>query len=68
MSSDSDGGEAVEIRNSLVFQQGRTNPSYSIGCLPCVAEGELCAIICIAELGGRLIVAIPGSAWHKKVS
>ena len=68
MSSGSEGGEAVESRTGLVFQQGQTNLNYKVGCFPCTGDGENCAIICIAELGGRLIVAVPGAVWHRKLA
>ena len=68
MSEDSEQDEGVSVRDALVFKEGRTNIVYKVGTLAGSGSGETCAIICIAELGGRLIVAVPGSAWSKKVA
>ena len=60
-------GEPLGVRDRLVFKFGRTEVNYQIGVVPCAAAGTTSAIICIAELGGRLIVAVPQEAWHRTV-
>ena len=68
MSDESEQDEGVSVRDALVFKDSRTNSFYKVGTLAGSVAGESCAVICIAELGGRLIVAVPGSAWSKKVA
>ena len=68
MSEESDQDEGVDARSSLVFKENRTNNSYKVGSLAGSVAGETSAIVCIAELGGRPIVAVPGAAWAKKVA
>ena len=68
MSEDSEPEEGVDARGALVFKENRTNAFYKVGTIACSAVGETSAIICIAELGGRLIVAVPGAVWAKKVA
>ena len=68
MSEESDQDEGVDARSSLVFKENRTNNSYKVGSLAGSVAGETSATVCIAELGGRLIVAVPGTAWAKKVA
>ena len=68
MSEDSEPEEGVDARGALVFRENRTNVFYKVGTIACSAVGETSAIICIAELGGRLIVAVPGAVWTKKVA
>ena len=60
--------EAGDVRSNLVFRGGRTNLHYRYGSFPCSAAGETTEVIAIAELGGRFIVAFPGSVWHRKVA
>ena len=67
MSEESETDEGVGARDALVFRDGRTQSVYKVGTLGGCTAGETSAIICIAELGGRLIVAVPGAAWAKKV-
>ena len=57
--------EPAELRDRLVFKDGGTRVDYHIGVVPCDVADTSCAIILIAELGGRLIVAVPGEAWHR---
>ncbi|CAE7704640.1 unnamed protein product [Symbiodinium sp. CCMP2592] len=65
--SDSEEDESVRIRSRLVFTGGRIDNNYKVGLLPCGEEGSTCSIIGIAELGGRIIVAIPHAVWNRKV-
>ncbi|CAE7545289.1 Kidins220 [Symbiodinium sp. CCMP2592] len=60
--------EFVGVRDRLLFSGGRTNYNYSVGKIPCSEAGESAALIAIAELGGRLIVAVPVEAWSRKIA
>ena len=68
MSEESEQDEGVNVRDAFVFKEGRTNSFYKVGSLAGSVAGESSAIICIAELGGRCIVAVPGNVWSKKVA
>ena len=60
MSNSSEGGEVGDVRANLVFKNGQTNPFYRLGLGPCADTGETTQFIAIAELGGRIICALPG--------
>ena len=56
--------ELQSVRGRLVVQGGRTHLEYKVGLVPCADAGTSCATIAIAELGGRLIVAVPSERWN----
>ena len=60
--------EETEVRPHLLFKAGRTNFSYRVGSLPCAVAEEDTSILSIAELGGRLIVALPQEVWHRQIA
>ncbi|CAE7297843.1 unnamed protein product, partial [Symbiodinium sp. KB8] len=65
--SESEEDEPARIRSRLVFSGGRIDNNFKVGTLPCGEEGATCSIIGIAELGGRIIVALPHAVWNRKV-
>ena len=58
MSEESDQEEGAYARGALVFKDNRTNIRGDT--LACSVAGETSAIICIAKLGGGVMVAVPG--------
>ena len=69
MSSESSDQEetAGSVRGCLLYKNNRTHLPIKVGALPCVVAEETTALIAIAELGGRFIVAIPGVVWNRKI-
>ena len=68
MSSESEEEEVAGVRGNLLYRGGRTVENYQVGSIVCSEAGETSAIIGIAELGGRIIAAVPVAAWNKKVA
>ena len=67
-SGESEGeGEVAGVRSHLVYRDGRTDPLYRVGRVACAVASDTSSVICIAELGGRVIAAVPRVSWHKKV-
>ena len=70
MSSESSEQEevALGVRGNLLYKENRTHLPMKVGSLPCSEGGETSAIIGVAELGGRSIVAVPGAVWNRKIA
>ena len=70
MSSESSEQEQIAsgVRGNLLYRGNRTHLPIRVGALPCSEAGESTAIIGIAELGGRFIVAVPGLVWNRKIA
>ena len=70
MSSESSEQEEIAsgVRGNLLYRGNRTHLPIRVGALPCSEAGESTAIIGIAELGGRFIVAVPGLVWNRKIA
>ena len=70
MSSESSEQEetAGNVRGCLLYKNNRTHLPIKVGALPGVVAEESTALIAIAELGGRFIVAIPGVVWNRKIA
>lgn len=63
-------GEEVEPADRLslvVAADGSINPEYPIYTLPGAAESHV-QVACVAELGDRILVAVPSTVWHKKTN
>ena len=57
----------LELEHCYVLAGEEVNTDFPFGRL-CVesTEGETVRIACVAEIDGRILVCVPGTAWHKK--
>ena len=72
MSVEEDDGEPLPLRDALASGEGFEDPSCPLVLLRCgVDEAGLeqtVKALVVAELDGRLVWCVPGSAWNKKVA
>lgn len=63
-------GAALTARDCVVWQEDQTVVlDYLLGALEVtIGQGDLCAVISIAELHGKLLVAVPEDVWHRTVA
>ncbi len=68
--SEVSGSEGIFPRSFVVLDPSSEQPVdlyYRVGSLPLDSEeGGRCAIIAVAVIDNRLLVAVPGPVWHKK--
>ncbi len=68
--SEVSGSEGIFPRSFVVLDPSSEQPvdlHYRVGSLPLDSEeGGRCAIIAVAVIDNRLLVAVPGPVWHKK--
>ena len=67
--SASEDGEEVQrtLRNSFVCESENTiNFSYPVGILSFEPPAQTCSVIAIVDVDGKVLVAVPDSAWNKK--
>ena len=68
--SEVSGSEGVFPRSFVVLDPSAGQPVdlyYRVGTLPLdTEEGGRCAIIAVAVVDNKLLVAVPGQVWHKK--
>ena len=59
--------EAADRLSLVVAADGTIDPEYPIYTLPGSADTSV-QVVCVAELGDRILVAVPFTAWHKKTA
>ena len=70
LGGDFEEGAALSARDCLVWQLDQAvNFDYLVGAIEVtIGQGDLCAVISIAELHGKLLVAVPEEVWHRTVA
>ena len=59
--------QPLQLRDCLVVQEGECDPEYSIGELQIEGQpGQSLAVVGVATIGDRVLVAIPEAAWNRR--
>lgn len=59
--------EETDIRANFVFSsRGEVNYNYQVGVLEAEDASYQVAIVAVAEVDQRILVAVPEQAWHRK--
>ena len=54
--------------NFVVSGTGEVEPEFAIGRLDSPEPAKSCSIVVVGEVEGKLLVCVPGLAWHKKAN